>query len=95
MVLGHERCGAVKAAVDGGELPGHLAGLIAKITPAVKATEGAAGDRLDAAVRRNVKDVVSSLEHSEPLLAEWVRAGKVKVVGARYDLDTGEVTLVE
>jgi len=42
-------------------------------------------------VRENVRRVVGRLRNSEPVLIEPIRAGKVKVVGARYDLDDGEV----
>ena len=55
-------------------------------------SSGAKGeDLLDAAVRENVKRVVTRLRTSDAVLVEPIRAGRVKVVGARYDLDDGEV----
>jgi len=97
VVLGHERCGAVKATVDTASstapAPGHLAALLDPIRPAVKAVEGRSGDLLDNAVRENVARVVGQLKQSKPVLAERVAAGKLQVVGGRYDLDTGIVEL--
>jgi len=99
VVLGHERCGAVSAAVEGGEAPGHVAALVHAIAPAVAAARKEAGaradDLVDPSVRANVRLVVAQLRKESHLLAELERAGKLKIVGARYDLDTGEVTLVE
>lgn len=95
MVLGHERCGAVGAAVKGGELPGHLDALVAPIKPAVRAAKKQKGDLLDNAVRANVQMVVDQLRSSKPLLGHLVHEGKLKVVGARYDLESGRVELLE
>ena len=99
MVLGHERCGAVKATVDAlgghpdpadeGSKIGALAGLIA---PAVKAAPAAAPDRLDAAVSLNAAHAAAEIFAGSPPLRAKVLAGKLKIVAARYDLDDGKVT---
>ena len=91
VVLGHERCGAVKAAVDGGEAPAHIGSLVHAIQPAVEKTADAKGDRLDAAVRANIHRVVEQLRSSAPILSEAVEKRHIKVVGMYYDLDTGKV----
>ena len=98
VVLGHERCGAVEAALSVVEkntiFPGSLNQMIEPILPAAlfARSSGAKGeDLLDAAVRENVKRVVTRLRTSDAVLVEPIRAGRVKVVGARYDLDDGEV----
>jgi len=94
MVLGHERCGAVTAAVKGGEVPGHIKSIVEAIIPAVK--EGAAGaDKVDGAIRANVSLVATQIKTSEPILAEMAKEGKIKIVGAYYDLDTGEVAVID
>ncbi|MEG4837833.1 carbonic anhydrase [Microcoleus sp. B9-D4] len=94
VILGHERCGAVKAALDGKAVPGHISTLVAAIKPAVDATKGQKGDAWDNAVRSNVKMNVNKLQSSSPILAKAVKAGKLKVVGGRYDLDSGKVEII-
>jgi carbonic anhydrase len=94
VVLGHSKCGAVGATVEGGELEGHLPSLAAAIQPAVDQAKNLVGDLVDNAVRANAKMVVEQLEASEPVLSALVDAGKLKVIAARYDLDTGEVELL-
>jgi len=94
VILGHERCGAVKAALDGKAVPGHISTLVAAIQPAVDSTKGQKGDAWDNAVRANVKRNVNNLQSASPILAEAVKAGKLKVVGGRYDLDSGKVEII-
>lgn len=98
MVLGHSNCGAVDAAIkvvkDGITLPGHLPSLIEAIKPAVAASSGEPGNALDNAITANVRLNVKRLAEATPILAEAVSAGRVKVVGAVYDIGTGKVTMV-
>jgi carbonic anhydrase len=95
MVLGHEKCGAVDAALQGGEAPGQIQKLIDKIKPAVDATASLPGDKLDNAVIDNIKRIVDQLKHSKPIIEEFLHHKKINIVGARYDLDEGKVTLVD
>ena len=95
VVMGHERCGAVKAALGSDAVPGHVESLVKSIRPALADARMEAGDELDNAVRANVHHVVAQIRADSPVLAELEHAGKLKIVGARYDLDTGEVTLLE
>ena len=90
-VLGHQRCGAVTAAAEPGEAPGHLPVLIAAIRPAVEQARGMPGDTIDNAVRINVENVVRQLTGSQPVLAGLTAAGRLQVVGAVYSLDTGKI----
>jgi len=92
VVLGHQHCGAVTAAVGGGEAEGHISALTALLRPAVEQTRGLAGDAVENAVKANVEIVVKQLRASTPLLAKLVSHGELKVVGAVYSLDTGHVT---
>jgi len=94
VVLGHERCGAVEATVKGGELPGHIAAIGAKIKPAVAIGKAFPGDPVDNCVRANVVNVMTGLRDSKPILAEMVEKGELAVVGARYDLDDGSVSWI-
>ncbi len=96
LVLGHERCGAVDAAVQvvtkNATFPGAIGQMIEPIVPAVIQAQARGGDLLDAAVRANVSRTVDRLRTaSEPLLLEPQRAGRLRIVGARYDLDDGDV----
>ena len=96
MVLGHDSCGAVKAAVVGGEAPGHIAYLIEAIDPAVKSCEANdEEDLLNCSIDANTAMVVEQLKSTEPILSEYVDEGKLQVVGARYHLDDGSVELLE
>ena len=92
VVLGHESCGAVTAAVQGGAAEGHIATLISLIKPAVERSRGMSGDPVANAVRSNVQMVVQQLRSSTPVLSEKVARGKLKIVGAVYSLKTGAVT---
>jgi carbonic anhydrase len=92
VVLGHESCGAVTAAVQGGKAEGHLAALLNLIKPAVEQSRGVSGDPVANAVRTNVQMVVQQLRSSTPILSELVAHGKLKIVGGVYSLETGEVT---
>jgi len=92
VVLGHESCGAVTAAVQGGKAEGHIAALLSLIKPAVVQSRGLPGDPVANAVRANVQMVVQQLRSSTPILSELVAHGKLKVVGGVYSLETGEVT---
>jgi carbonic anhydrase len=94
MVLGHERCGAVEAALKGGEVPGHIGSLVKAIQPAVEKAKNQPGDLLDNAVRANITIVVQQLKSSEPILEELVKKGDLTVVGTRYDLDDGVVVIL-
>ena len=93
MVLGHERCGAVDATIKGGQVPGQIGSLIQAIQPAVKSSAAQPGDRLQNATKANVAVQIARLKTS-PVLSPLVQAGKLKIVGGYYDLDTGMVTLV-
>jgi carbonic anhydrase len=88
VVLGHERCGAVTAAVASGSAPGHVQSLVHDIQPAVLATKGKTGDATDLAVAENARLMAAKI-HSEASLGE--HAKEVRIVSAVYDLDTGKV----
>ena len=96
VVMGHESCGAVKAAMavveENARFPGAIGAMVEPIIPAVLEARGAEGDATEAAVRQNVRRQVAALrEQSEPLMLEPQASGALKVVGAYYDLDEGRV----
>lgn len=94
MVLGHEKCGAVKAALDGKPLPGQIGSIVAAIQPAIdRANKNESEEFYVDTIKRNVILQKERLEAS-PLLSELVEQGKLKIVGAYYSLKTGEVSLL-
>lgn len=99
VVLGHEKCGAVAAAVDVVEknatFPGVIGEMVQPIVPAVLSVRGRPGDMLDNAVRANAMRVAGRLKTQSAILQDALRAGRVKVVAARYDLDDGDVQWFE
>ena len=88
VVLGHERCGAVKAALGGGSAPGHVNSLVRDIQPAVIASKGKEGDALANAVHENDAEVAAKIK-KQAELGEF--ASQVRIVEGYYDLDTGKV----
>src|SRR6266404_1326854 len=96
VVLGHQRCGAVKAAKETiaakTKAPAHIQSLVTAIQPAVEAT--VKGD-LEATVEANVQNVTQALRSSVPILKPKVDSGELKVVGAYYSLDTGSVAFTD
>jgi carbonic anhydrase len=95
MVLGHDKCGAVKATIDGGDVPPNIGRIAALIAPAVETAKGQPGDLFDNAIWNNVTNMVAAVKNEEPVMKHLVHEGKVKVVGARYHLDSGEVELAK
>jgi len=91
VVLGHEHCGAVTAAVKGGAVEGHISSLVNLIQPAVDKTRGLPGDPIENAVQMNVEMVVKQLRSSTPILSEMVAHHKLRIVGGVYSLETGSV----
>jgi len=95
VVLGHEKCGAVSAAVEGGEAAGHLKALVTAIRPSVEATAGDPGDKIHNCVIDNARRVAIQIRESQPVLKEYVERKGLKVLAADYALDTGKVNLLD
>ena len=93
MVVGHENCGAVKAAITGGELPGQIGSLTQAIKPAVESSKNQPGDKVVNAVKENIKLQASRLKDS-PVISQLIQEGKLLVVGGYYDLDTAAVEII-
>ncbi|MCX4246508.1 carbonic anhydrase [Paraliomyxa miuraensis] len=101
VVMGHTSCGAVKATLEfirsGGGIPSdNIRDIVERIVPSAKSVVEAAGDRdpaevLAHAVRANVRGSVAHLRNGSRLLEQLVSSGQVAVVGAEYDLASGQV----
>ena len=96
VVLGHERCGAVKAAMDILErhevAEAEIEFLVEALAPAIKRGKHAGGDIWNQAVRAQIEILVEQLKHS-PILATAVDEGALKIAGAWYNLETGLVEI--
>ena len=96
MVLGHRRCGAVIAAVEGheGTADQDVGPMLTELRPAVAESKNQPGDPVENAVRENVILVMKNLATSEELSA-LVKSGDLKIVGGIYDLDTGKIEMLK
>ena len=94
VVLGHQRCGAVSAAVsvvqNNTTFPGSIGQMVEPIVPAVLKARTLGGDLLDQSVRENVRRVAARLPSASSILQEESEK-RIKIVGAYYDLDDGKV----
>jgi len=95
VVLGHENCGAVKAAIDTIDrkttLPGSIEDIVEAIRPAAEASKGRPGDALHNAMEENVRHGMKRLPSMSTVLDERLRSGKLMMVGGIYDLTSGQV----
>jgi carbonic anhydrase len=94
VVLGHQGCGAVQAAVSANHETNHIHSFVLAIEPLVEEAKRQPGDALDNCVRLNVAHVVKQLQASQPVLAALSHKSKLRIVGAYYSLHTGAVTLL-
>lgn len=96
LVLGHQRCAVVSAAVQGDQIadlaPRALDGVREALEPVIARARALQGDMLNNAIDENVRMTVESLRASEPVLAAEVQAGRLAVRGARYQLTSGIVS---
>ena len=96
VVMGHTACGAIKGAIDNAEL-GNLTGLLAKIKPAVAATDYSGlrsaknPEFVDRVAKKNVELTIEAIRKGSPILAELETKGSIRIVGAMYKLDSGAV----
>jgi len=91
LVMGHSRCGAVTAAIQGTVVPGQ----IGKLFPYIDAAVAEAGPDLDATIRANARIQTASLRKSSPLLTSLIEEGKLKITAGHFDIRTGAVTLLD
>ncbi|KQT45346.1 carbonic anhydrase [Methylobacterium sp. Leaf456] len=99
VVLGHQSCGAVAAAVDVVEknatFPGVIGEMVQPIVPAVLEARSQGGDLLESSVRNNARRVAKRLTTQSVVITNALNGGKVKVVGARYSLSDGQIEWME
>ena len=91
VVLGHSGCGAVKAALEGGDAPGQISTLYRLIGPGIDRQN----KNLDVAIASNVRAQARVLRKGSTVIAGLIRDGKLKLAGGVYDLTSGKVTMME
>jgi carbonic anhydrase len=94
MVIGHTCCGAVNAVASGAKLEGRIGSLSDAIQPAVDKVKDQDGDLADNAAAESARMTAEQLRESQPILADLVKAGKLKIVPAMYNLESGEISLL-
>jgi carbonic anhydrase len=94
VVLGHEQCGAVTAAVKHSK-DAHITSIVKLINPAVNASAKQPGDPVQNCVVANAKQSARILSESNPILAKAIASGGLKVVAAEYRLETGKVEILD
>ena len=92
LVVGHDQCGAVTAAVKTYPKPG-VGPMLENIYPAVRATHDRPGDKISQAIDENARLTARRLA-AEPDLAPKVKSGELEIVPARYNLATGAIHLI-
>jgi carbonic anhydrase len=94
VVLGHGKCGAVSATVEGGAAHGHIGSIVRAIGPALERARALVGDLTDNTIRANVGLVAGQIRSSQPILARLNAEGKLTVAGAYYDIESGKVDFI-
>jgi len=94
VVLGHSKCGAVTATVQGGAPHGHVGSIMESIKPAIQAAKELPGDLVDNTIKANTRLVADQLQYSDPILSEMARQGKISIVSAYYNIESGEVHIL-
>lgn len=95
IVLGHTRCGAVTAAVQGGHASGHLPAILEPISLSVRASADQPGDPVYNATLANIHQMVKIIRSSQPVIGPAVEHGALQVVGACYHLVDGHVEFLQ
>ena len=97
-ILGHTKCGAVKATVEGGKPEGNIVAIVKKIQPAANTAKKKGGTKdevLETAIKENVKNVYKDIMKNSAIISHLSQEGKLKIVGGEYDITTGKVNMIE
>lgn len=101
LVLGHESCGAIKAAIDDVKL-GNITAMLTKIKPAVARSQNFAGEKsskndafVEYVAKNNIINTIEDIKAKSPILKDMADKGEIKIVSGYYNLKTGEVTFME
>ncbi len=101
IVLGHEHCGAIKSAIQKVEL-GNITPLLNKIAPAIEQVKDFKGQKsydnpayMKAVTQANIKHTLEDIRKNSPILKEMENKGEIKIIGAEYQMETGQVEFLD
>lgn len=94
VVLGHTNCDSIKTAITEDKDLDHVLHLFDELEAVIEESKGQEGDLLENTIKNNVINVVKDLKKSKPLIKKQINKGEIKVVGAIYHSETGEVEIV-
>ncbi|MBD2249042.1 carbonic anhydrase [Nostoc sp. FACHB-888] len=94
VVLGHKRCGAVAEAIKNEPLPGRIGLIVEGIKPSLERVKLRTGDSMQDAIIANIQYQTEKLQENSTILAKLLHKGKLKIVGACYDIDTGKINII-
>jgi carbonic anhydrase len=94
VVLGHSKCGAVTATVQGGAVHGRVESIVRAIRPAIDKAKEVPGDLTDNTIKANARLVANQIRSSGPVLSELAANGKITVVSGYYNVESGEVHIL-
>ena len=99
LILGHSKCGAVKATLESkGKPEGNIGAIVKKIMPAVDAAKKKGGTQdeiLETAIKENVKNVYADVMKNSKIIPHLVEEGKLMIVAGEYDITTGKIEMIE
>ncbi|WP_094603179.1 Carbonic anhydrase [Sporomusa silvacetica DSM 10669] len=93
LVLGHQDCGAVKAALENKQGPVHIASILQSIAPAVETAKNRTGELLLNAIKANIEFTVEKLQSTSPILKKAIMRKGLQIIGAIHNICDGSVTL--
>jgi carbonic anhydrase len=99
LILGHSKCGAVKATLEAkGKPEGNIGAIIKKIIPAADAAKKKGGTQdeiLETAIKQNIKNVYADIMKNSKIVPHLVEEGKLMIAAGEYDITTGKVEMIE
>ncbi|WP_130806204.1 carbonic anhydrase [Senegalia massiliensis] len=95
MVMGHEKCGAIDAAIQETTSLGHMNSFVETIKPAIENMDKDLMDKWNNASKMNVLSIVERLSLSDPILSKKIKENNLEIIGSFYHLDSGLVEIIK
>ncbi|MBD2499232.1 carbonic anhydrase [Anabaena azotica] len=94
VVLGHENCGAVAAAIKNEPLPGKIGDFVEDIKPALTMVKSTSKNFAQAAIQANIQYQAEKLKEKSTVIEQLINQGKLTIVGAAYNINTGQISVI-